>query len=95
MKKNKQLGGSTPTNEPISNCKILGEIDLKPWERINENGQLEIDLVELEKHGLKMCITSFAIEEDEAEFTEEILPTTANGGKYIFGKHYKKNMQKH
>ncbi len=71
--------------EEKGNCRPLSEKDLKPFERINRNGGLEINLNEMKRQGLKLVVTHFPINEGDAEFEEEIIPEAVKGGIYIFG----------
>lgn len=69
-----------------SNCRPLSQQDLMPWESINEKGQLVIDVEKAEKQGYRLTVTRFPIGDDQAEYTQEILPETVQGGKYTAGQ---------
>jgi hypothetical protein len=51
---------------------VMDQSDLYPWERINENGDLDIDIVELERLGYKVYIIDFWLEGNEAVFVQAI-----------------------
>jgi hypothetical protein len=69
--------------KPTGGCRPIRQEDLKPWEKINERGQLEIDLQKAEENGFRLVVTRLANEDDEAEYSQDILPGSVQGGKYI------------
>lgn len=71
--------------EEKGNYRPLSEKDLKPFERINEKGQLEIDVNKANEQGARIFITHFPINEGDAEFEEEITPAMSKDGIYTFG----------